>query len=88
MLIDDADWCLHSIVMHARLTVARRRLAIRSRLVDAYRVRICNLLRVDRRDVFVRTGHLLLHRDLLVVIIVTTSSTFVPHSLRFIGLGI
>jgi hypothetical protein len=68
--------------------MARSRFTIRSWLVDTYRIRIWDLLCVDWRDIFVRTGHLLLHRDLLVVFIVATSTTLIPYSLRFIGLGI
>ena len=88
MLIDDTDWRLHAIIMHAMLTLAGRWFAIRSRLIDSNGVRIWNLLRVDWRDVLVRAGHLLLHCDLLVVLVVAASTTVIPHSLGFIGLGI
>jgi len=88
ILINDTDWRMHAIVMHAVLTLTRRRLPIRTRLINSYRVVIWNLLCVDWRYAFVLTGHVLLHRDLLMILIVTTSSTLVPHSLRFIGLSI
>jgi len=88
MMVDDTDWCLHAVIMQAVLSVTRRGFTIRSGLIDSDGFWICDLLRVNGRNILVRTSHLLLHCDLLVILIVATSSTFIPNSLGLVGLGI
>lgn len=89
MLVNHTDRSLHAPIMHAWLTVTRRRFAIRSRLVYPNRIRIRNLRSIDGRNIFVRPSHMLLHRYLmLILLIVTTPATFVLDSLGFESLGV
>ena len=88
MLVNYADRSLHVIVVHTRLAVAGRRLAIGARMIDACRLLVWHLLCIYRRNIFVRSAHLLLHRHLLLIIVISASTTFVFYPIAFVALMI
>jgi hypothetical protein len=78
--IQNTDWSLYITIVHAALTVARRRFSIRTGLVDSHRIRVWYMVGIDGRNIFLRSSHVVLHGNLLVVVIVTTSTTLIFYS--------
>jgi hypothetical protein len=88
MLVNNAHWCLHTPIMHALLSVTRRRFAIRSGLIDCNRVGVRDVCCINRGYAFVRSGHVLLHGNLVVIIIIATSTALVLDSFPLESLGV
>jgi hypothetical protein len=86
--VQHADGGLDISIVHVSLTVGGGRIPIWAGLVDAHGIGVRNVVGVDGRDIFVGgSGHVMLHGNLLVVIVVATPTTLIFDAFWLKGLA-